>query len=1036
MGAEKKISFNEQVRPILSEKCYYCHGPDAEDIKGKVQLHTFENVTNERTYTRRGKTKTLEPVIIPGDPENSLLFQLVTTDDEDDIMPPKKRHMPVTKDEIEVLRQWIKEGAEYEELWSLKPLPKEVAVPAVDSSKVKNEIDHFVQNQLKEEKLAPAEVAADDVLLRRVYLSLSGLVPTPQQIVDFKADKSGKAYENVVDKLLASKAYAEHVAVDWMDAARYADSYGYQTDRGRHVWPWRDWVLKAFDQNLSYDQFIHQQLAGDLMPESDDQMKLATAFNRLHMQKNEGGSVPEEFRTEYVADRAQTAATAFLGLTMECCRCHDHKYDPISQEDYFKTFALFNNIDEAGLYSFFTQAVPSPSMPVLKENEKLELAKKADALKKAEQAVVQVRDGELANFEAWRKTWDKKVEIKGEIAHFSFDDVKKTKILNSLTGKETGNFNAQYTQVVEAKKGKGLITDGDSDIVIGEIGPYERHHEFSFSLWLKVPESYKRAIVMHRSKAWNDAASRGYELLVEDGKVSFALVHFHPGNEIRVRAKNNLKINDWQQVSVSYDGSSKAAGIKLYLNGEAIVTDIIKDNLTKEIYYKDPTKVKAPQKADAKGKKNQRKKPNPDLIIGARMRDNGLKNGLVDELRFFDRKLSALEFSELFNSKNGDSQDELFDYYLENQSQQYNEAVAQVSEKRADYNRYYDKRFHMMIMKEQEVQRKTYVLKRGLYSTPDLEREVEPGPPEKVFPFGPEYSRDRLGFAKWLTHPQHPLTARVTVNRYWQMIFGRGLVGTTNDFGSQGEFPSHPELLDYLSRRFIDSGWDLKALLKSMVMSHTFRQSSKTPTTLLERDPDNKLLARGPANHMTAEMLRDNALFTGGLIVDQFGGQSIQSKNTWKNKYRRSLYTYWKRNDPTPEMLIFGTPRRQVCSVKREKTSTPLQPLVLMNSPLVTESAKSAAVNLLKTEADDVSRLKAVYQQLTSSELTKDQIEILQTLLNEQRAYFATNKEVAKKLTDIGKTKIILDKLDRSELASWTVIANAIINLDSFYMVR
>lgn len=1041
LAAEDKISFNEQVRPILSEKCYYCHGPDAEDIKGHVQLHTFENVTKERTYkSRSGKIKTLDPVIIPGDPENSLLFELVTTDDEDDIMPPKKRHMPVTKKEIEVLRQWIKEGAEYEELWSFQPLPEKVAIPAKVAKSAKNEIDHFVQQKLQKNEFQAAHDADEDLLLRRLYLTLTGLVPTPAQIAEFKNDKSGKAYENTVDKLLKSKACAEHLAVEWMDVARYADSYGYQTDRGRHVWPYRDWVLSAFDKNLPYDQFIHHQLAGDMMPNATDEMKLATAFNRMHMQKNEGGSTPEEFRTEYVADRAQTAATAFLGMTMECNRCHDHKYDPMSQEDYFKTFALFNNIDEAGLYSFFTQAVPSPSMPILNDQEQKTLKHKKTALTQAQNHLAQISKNQQNSFKQWQKTWDKKINLKGLIADFDFAQTHNNKIPNRLNNKQQASFNGAYNKLVDDPRGKVLLLDGDTGVNFGDIGPFERHRDFSFSLWINTPIEHQRAVVLHRSKAWTDAASRGYELLIDEGRLSFALVHFSPGDEARIRTLDKIPLNNWTQVAVTYDGSSKANGIKIYVDGELQKTAVLKDKLTKEIYYTDPKNIARVIESNKKIKDPKKKKKVPkkaELMIGARMRDMGFKNSKVDNLRFFDRRLSTVQIRENFkvNSQTTDEA-EIFDYYLTQIDVEYQKAYKNLLTSRFAYNDYYKSRFHMMIMEEMPQQRPTYVLKRGLYSTPDLERQVEPGPPEKIFPFGKEYSRDRLGFAQWLTHPNHPLTSRVTVNRYWQMIFGRGLVATTNDFGSQGEFPTHPELLDYLSRSFIDSGWDLKALLKQMVMSHTFRQSSKASAELLANDPENKLLARGPANHMTSEMLRDNTLFTADLIIDEFGGQSVQAKNLWRNKYRRSVYTYWKRNDPNPEMLIFGTPRRQICSVKREKTSTPLQALVLMNSPLVSESAKSAAVNSLKQAGSDESRLNKLYTKLISKNLTPNQLELLKSLLNEQRTYFKQNQTAADEYLKIGKSKIDISKLDKIEIASWAVLANTIINLDSFYMVR
>ena len=518
------------------------------------------------------------------------------------------------------------------------------------------------------------------------------------------------------------------------------------------------------------------------------------------------------------------------------------------------------------------------------------------------------------------------------------------------------------------ERGKVLLLDGDAEVKFGDIGPYERHKDFSFSLWINTPVEHSRAVILHRSKAWTDAASRGYELMMDEGRLSFALIHFSPGNEARIRTFDKIPINTWKQVAVTYDGSSKANGIKIYVDGELQKTEILKDKLTKEIYYTDPKNIARTIEANKKITDPKKKKKVPkkaDLLIGARMRDMGFKNSKVDDLRFFDRRLSKLQIKENFqaNSQAGD-EEELYEYYLTQINPEYQKAYKSVLTRRFFYNDYYNKRFHMMVMEEMKKPRTTYVLKRGLYSTPDLERPVEPGPPVKIFPFGDEYSRDRLGFAKWLTHPNHPLTARVTVNRYWQMIFGRGLVATTNDFGSQADYPSHPQLLDYLARYFIDHEWDLKGLLKHIVMSHTFRQSSASSATLREIDPENKLLARGPVNHMTSEMLRDNTLYTADLINIHFGGGSVPAHQIWKNKYRRSLYTYWKRNDPNPEMLIFGTPRRQICSVKREKTSTPLQALVLMNSPLVSESAKSTAFNLLIEQSDDGVRINKLYSKL------------------------------------------------------------------------
>lgn len=1005
--AEEKIRFNKDVRPILSEKCYFCHGPDAAEIKGKLQLHTLAHATSDRDGDGAA--------IVPGNLKKSLLWARITTEDEEKIMPPPERHAKLTEKEVETVRRWIEQGAEYEKHWAFQALPKKVTVPAKSFDGGRNTLDHFVQKVLAHEGLKPSGEAKPDVLLRRLYLSLTGLGPTPVQIARFKTNQSANAYEELVDDLLKSQAFSERLAVDWMDLSRYADSYGYQRDNARSVWPWRDWVLRSFQKNLPYDQFVMQQLAGDLMDGSDDQMKLATAFNRLHMQKNEGGSVPEEFRTEYVADRTQTVATALMGLTMECARCHDHKYDPISMKDYYSTFAFFNNIDEAGLYSFLTKAVPSPSMPVMTADEKKVLAGMQQELGQARARVNAVRLLEETAFDQWSKRWDGKVEVNGLVGEFDFDQASKGKIPNRITPKSPGKYNATYSTVADGQSGKGMLLDGDSELEFGALGPFERHRDFSLSLWVNSPLHHKRAVILHRSKAWTDAASRGYELLMVDGRLQVALVHFNPGNEIRIQSKGRLELKTWKQIAVTYDGSSRASGIRLYIDGEPVATEVLKDHLTKEIYYS--------------------KKKGQGVRIGGRFRDSGFKNSRVDEFSVFNRRLSELEVRENFSAGAKPANDkELFDYYVASESKAYRDGYADLLSKRKELNAYQNSRQQMMIMKEMPTRRKTYLLKRGVYSSPDLDQELEPAPPQSIFPFGPDYPRNRLGLAQWLTHPDHPLTARVAVNRYWQMIFGNGFVTTTNDFGSQGDYPSHPELLDYLSRSFIDSGWNVRALIKQIVMSLTFRQDSNMSEALYAADPENKWLARGPSSFLSAEMLRDNALHAAGLLGETMGGPSVAPYDPQGNRYRKSLYTTWKRNDPSPEMLIFGAPRRQVCSVKREKTSTPLQPLVLMNSPQVVESCRSLATAMMAGNLDDAGKIREAFLRLTGRAPEAKELGILTGLLSSQRDYFKKSPDVARKLTAMGKTKS--NTSDKPELAAWTVMVNTIMNLDAYYMMR
>ena len=1016
VSASTPISFDADVRPILSDRCYFCHGPDATDIQGDLQLHTFEHATSDRDG--------FGPAIVPGKPEESLMWKRISSKKARYVMPPSSSHIPLDESELAVIKQWIEEGAAYEGLWSLEPLPERVAVPEGDAAS--SVIDRFVGERLEREGLHPAPEADAETLFRRVHLVLTGLLPSPEQTAGFLANPTEGAYEAVVDELLGSEAYAEHFAVQWMDLARYADSYGYQRDNPREVWPWRDWVLRALRDNMPYDRFVTEQLAGDLLADRDDQTRLATAFNRLHTQKNEGGSIPEEFRVEYVADRAQTAATAFMGLTLECSRCHDHKFDPISMKDYYRTFALFNNLDESGMYSYFSKrAVPSPSMPIMNEGERAKRGELLAACKAAEAAVAaQVAEADTA-FEHWYAGWDGTVEVEGAIADFRFEEISSNRFASVLNPAVGATMSLEYHSLVEGKRGKGILLDGDTEVDFGDVGPFRRHHDFSFGVWLKLAESYKRGVILHRSKGAIDAVSRGYELFVDEGRLTCALVHFHPGNEIRVRTVEAVPVGRWEQVTVTYDGSARASGIRLYLNGEPMETEVLKDHLTKEIYYRDP-----PEWEDKLVKKRAHVK------MGARFRDGGLPGTVIDELVFFDRALTPLEVRAHVNpGAVASSREEARAYFLARHSESTRRAVLNLRAARTAHNVFYDELFHMMIMEEQSKQRETFVLLRGLYDQPDAEQPVEPGPPTEVFPFGPEYRRDRLGFAQWLTHPNHPLTARVAVNRMWQQVFGEGIVSTPNDFGSQGALPSHRGLLDYLSRAFVDSGWDMQALIKRMVMSDTFRQRSLASAELLERDPDNQLLARGPSQFLSAEMLRDNVLLAGGLLAQEMGGASVDPyEPTEQAQYRRSLYTFWKRNDPSPEMMLFGAPTRQVCSAKREKTATPLQPLVLMNSPQFVEGSRALAADVMAFSSDDGERLDRLFMKLTGRSIEAAESRLLRALLGEQRAYFRGAPEVAGELARLGAVTHEEGALE--ELAAWTVVANTVVNLDAFYMQR
>jgi hypothetical protein len=638
---------------------------------------------------------------------------------------------------------------------------------------------------------------------------------------------------------------------------RYSDTYGYQQDRDRLVWPYRDWVIRAFNHNMPYDEFVTEQLAGDLLPNANDDTILATTFNRLHSQKVEGGSVPEEFRVEYVADRTHTFGTAFLGLTLECCRCHDHKYDPIPQRDYYRLFAFFQNIDEAGLYSWFTQATPTPTLCLTSDSQRSQQTTLEDAVSAAEKQLVGYAQSDAAQnaYEAWlvrptsattttiapAATRDHQtVSLSGQIKHLDFE-------------KSPGGRNGH----VAGKFGKAVKLTGDDAVGVG-VGNFRRYQPFAISLWLNTPDVKDRAVVFHRSRAWTDAASRGYQLLIEDGKLSWSLIHFWPGNAIRVRTTAPLRTNKWLHVVVSNDGSSQAAGLKIFINGQPASVEVVRNQLTKNI--------------TGGGGDN--------IAVGERFRDRGFTNGLVDDFRVFDRELSDAEVQWLAaynpDPQVGEQPRQPVDHatYLLTVDPEYARLRRVLQETRAKLCGLQDGLSEIMVMRELPEPKPAFVLNRGVYDQRGV--PVTAGVPTALPPLGAELSANRLGLAKWLTRPDQPLTARVAVNRFWQSVFGEGLVRTPEDFGSQGLPPTHPELLDWLARDFIEHGWDVKRLMKQMVMSATYQQSSAVSQDLLARDPVNLLLARASSYRLSAEQLRDNALAASGLLVRTIGGPSVK----------------------------------------------------------------------------------------------------------------------------------------------------------------
>ena len=1015
------VNFSRDVRPILSDKCFACHGPDKKQRKADLRLDRLKDARDVLKFDQKTESE---------------LLQRITSKDPDERMPPPKSKLSLTKDEIEILRRWIRGGARFERHWAFKPV-QPVSIPKVKNVKwPRNDVDRFILAKIEAARFQPSRPATREKLIRRVSFDLTGLPPTLAEIDAFVNDTSKNAFEKVVDRLLKTSAYGERMTANWLDVARYSDTYGYQVDRDRFVWPWRDWVIKAFNTNMPYDRFVTWQLAGDLLPGATGEQILATTFNRLHPQKVEGGSTPEEFRVEYVADRIHTVATAFLGLTLECCRCHDHKYDPVAQQEYYQLFAYFNSIDEAGLYSYFTRSVPTPTLLLIDDATKKKIAGIERRIAEEEHKLAALRKTRIADFKNWLAKHPSGTPIPGRVASLDFE---KTGI--------GGN------RRVAGRVGKAVKLTGD-DAVGLRVGNFTRNQPFSAAFWMNTPNVKKRAVVFHRSRAWTDAGSRGYELLLEDGRLSAALIHFWPGNAIRVKTRDPIPTKQWLHVGVTYDGSSRAGGLRIFVNGKPARIEIVRDKLTKNI--------------TGGGGNN--------IAIGQRFRDRGFTNGLVDEFQVFNRQLTPLEVAQLHDGKRlaaalktaadkltKPQRAALFDYYLSTVNAPYRKQLAALQKQRAQRSKIVDGLREIMVMRELAKPRPTYLLIRGAYNKPG--KRVFPNTPALFPPFPKNAPANRLGFAKWLTDPGHPLTARVAVNRYWQLIFGRGLVRTPEDFGSQGQPPTHPQLLDWLAWDFVKHKWNVKRLLKKIVISATYQQSSKIadfglrspdsgnanpqssiPTPQLN-DPENRLLARSSSFRLPAEMLRDNALAVSGLLVRKIGGPPARPyeveasfkpsrRDRGQGLYRRSLYTYWKRTAPAPAMMTLDASKRDVCRVKRERTSSPLQAFVMLNSPQIVEASRVLAQRLIQKHGDKTDAvLTDLFRLLTSRRPNPAELKLIAGLYRQQLDHFKRHPKLAAAFLKTGDAKPD-PKIPPASFAAVGVVANTLLNFDECMMRR
>jgi hypothetical protein len=1013
------VEFNRDVRPILSDKCFGCHGPDSGHRKAGLRLDQRDSATRP--------AKSGDVPLTPGNPETSHLLKRILSDDKDEVMPPPEAKMqPLSAHEIQTLSQWIAEGAAYQPLWSF--IPPAPHWPPQQS--LSDTIDLIVRAKLTNRGITPRPEARKEALLRRVCLDLTGLPPTSNEVRSFLSDSAPSAYEQVVDRLLQSTSYGEKWASDWLDISRYADSYGFQVDRDRSVWQWRDWVVGAFNRNLPFNDFVTWQLAGDLLPNPSEEQILATAFNRLHQQEAEGGSVEEEYRVEYISDRVQTFATAFLGLTFECAKCHDHKFDPISQKEFYQMFAFFDDIDEAGLYSFYSDDAPTPSAKLLTAEAKKKLQELRLAVDASESAVREQRSKTDEGFSSWLGERPEPLTISGETARFQATNLTDKKLTNLIEPSKSVPL-AGENKTVEGRThlSAAIELSGDDELTL-PAGNFLRSDPFTISLWIQTPDVKERAVILHRSKAWTDSASRGFELLLEEGRLKWSLIRFWPGDAASIRTTIPLEPRRWTQVSITSDGSGQARGLQIFIDGKLSQVEVLKDNLSRDI---NPSK--------------------DNITLGARKRDRGFKNGRIDDIRIFERCLSELEVSALFNPDSAQSlwkkkaseltaseKEQLHELFLGlNQAPPLQTALNELKTARNALLNFLESQPEIPVMRDLPSPKKAYVLFRGQY---DQRRdEVLAGTPTSLPSFPKDAPRTRLGLAQWLTLPNHPLLARVTVNRYWQSLFGRGLVRTAEDFGSQGTPPEYQEILDALALEFIKSGWNTKALLKSIVMSQTYRQQSTTDAQLAADDPDNTLLGRGPRFRLAAESIRDTFLSASGLLSQKLGGPPVnpyESSEAFRpavadkgeGSVRRSLYTRWRRTSPPPAMMAFDSARRAVCSAKRERTNTPLQALVLLNGPQYVEAARVLGEKLHRANGGDVKKMvEEGFLACLSRSPDATEEKIVAQLYQEQLAYFQEHPSDAAALLKVGQSTPD-SSVPPPEAAAATILAQALLNHD------
>ena len=1001
------IGFNKDIRPILADNCITCHGPDSAARQANLRLDRVDGLVAKR-------------ILVPGNPGASKLMQRINAHGVLQ-MPPASSQRVISREQKAKLADWIRAGANYEPHWAYQPIqdPKPPRVAG-------NPIDTYINSEIAKRKLVKSVAASKGEWLRRVTLDLTGLPPSDADVNAFVADTSPKAKASVVDRLLASPVFGEHTAVAWLDIARYGDSYGYQSDQLSPTWPFRDWVVRAFNANMPYDQFIINQIAGDLRPDATVETKLGTTFQRLHRMTNEGGSVAEEWRMEGVADRVRTTTTAFLGLTFECARCHDHKFDPIKQRDFYALASFVNNVDEYGLYNQ-SDIVPTPSLliPTLEQERAIDRAQKR----------VSALEGLLSERQMAQQAGNRTLTPgrPGLTARYRLDARNGTSLPNSAPGFTEAASAPLGLATTKGFKGDAIQLNGDNALSLGGSGRIARHVPHTVGMWLFDERVDDEQMVVFHGSAGTDVGFHGGDVTIKAGRVTARMYRHWPGNAIAVETKQRIRAKEWTHLTVSYDGSSKAAGYRIYINGVPQETNIVRDHIWKGT-------------------------GTHPINVGERFRERGFRGGKVDEIEIYSRALTASEVSWMSRGIAAETPRTLDEIapkdvaaYLAAQDVALDAIRKDLQDARFAVAAAEDSVREVLAMEEMPGVRPTYVLARGAYDAPKTADQLVGRTVPAFLPPMRVSKPNRFDLAKWMVSKENPLAARVAVNRFWMQLFGRGIVETAEDFGVQGSRPTHPELLDWLASDFRDHNWDVKRLLKMIALSDAYGRTSNVSKLQRQLDPDNKFFARGPSGRLSAEQIRDVALSVAGLLDRKMGGPPVspyQPGDLWRETnsmspayresvgtdlYRRSIYSVWKRTSPMVNMIAFDAATREVCTARRPSTSTPLQAFVLMNDVQFAEAARVFAENVLSVsglEGDNRNRLNQMFKTATGRQADAIELKALNNLLDDQLKYFAGKPDDAKLVASVGKHPIKAN-IGRDIVAAWTMVAQAVLNSDA-----